>query len=456
MIRKGSLHAANGGFIVIDALSLLRNWDTWEALKRTIKERRITISSRAEEMDMFRFDADLKPEPIPFRCKIVLVTTPEIYYVLVRNDPDFRELFKIVATFDHEMPVDKESVSSYVAFVAMVQHKKQLPPFTKGAVARIVEEGSRYAENKGKISTQFGIIEDLIAEAGTIAKTQGNKDVSKKHVLQALAAQKERSGLLADKVYEHFLDGMKLIDTSGETVGQINALAVFQLPDGNSFGVPSKMTAQTFLGKSGFVSIEREAKLSGPIFDKAFFTIQGYLGGRYGKTQPLAVSISIAMEQSYGVDGDSASLAGTAVITSALSGIPIKQGIAITGSMNQFGQVQPIGGVQEKIEGFFRVCKARGLDKTQGVIIPAQNVQQLMLQEEILEAVRKGKFHVWAVEHVDEALKILMGKEMGEPDEKGQYPADSIHGAVQKSLKEYLQYAKDAMASSGNNPELKQ
>lgn len=457
MVRKGSIHAANGGFIIMDALALLRNPDAWEALKRTIKERRITISSRAEEMDFFRFDADLKPEPIPFRCKIVLVTTPEIYYLLARHDPDFSELFKIVAPFDYEMPMDENAVSSYVAFVSLIQHKKQLPPFTRGAVARIVEEGLRLAENKEKISTQFGRIEDVIAEAGNIAENRKDKTVCKTHVLQALAAQEDRSGLIADKMHEHVLRGMKLIDTSGEVVGQINALSVFQLPDGNSFGIPLRMTAQTFLGARGFVNIEREAKLSGPTYDKAFFTIQGYFGGHYGKTRPLAVSVSVAMEQSYGgIDGDSASLAGTAVITSALSGIPVKQSIAITGSMNQFGNVQPIGGVRAKIEGFFKVCKARGLDGTQGVIIPSQNVQQLMLKEEIVEAVRKGKFHVWAVGRIDEALTILMGKEAGEPNENGEYPADSIHGAAQKSLKEYLQRTREVMVPLGNNPELKQ
>lgn len=438
MIHAGSLHAANGGFIIINALDLLKDPVAWDALKHTIKTRSIVIRDRFEEIGFLRSDTELKPEAIPFRCKIVLLGTPSIYYLLKKYDPDFEELFEIHAPFDFEMPLTSETLREYSAFVSLTQHQKQLLPFHKEAVAKIIEEAVRCSGKTKKISTQFGKLQRLIVEAGLIANSAKAPMAEKAHVDKALKAQEERASLIADKVREQISGGLKLIETRGEKVGQINALAIIELPD-YTFGIPLRISAQTYIGKAGIVSVEREAKLSGPLLDKTFSIIQGYIGGTYGKNRVLAVNASVAFEQSYAMsDGDSPSLAGTSVVLSSLSHYPIKQSVAITGSMDQFGNVQPVGGINEKIEAFFTVCKERGLDGMQGIIIPEQNVVHLMLNEEVVEAVRKKRFHIWPVKHIDEVLEILMDVQV-----------DEIHRKVREELSGFARIATRREDTSG-------
>lgn len=450
MIQRGSLHEANGGFIVLNALDVLRDWTVWEALKRTIKTRSIAIRDKIDELGINRVDTGLKPELIPFRCKVVLVGDPMIYYLLMEKDPDFKELFEIQAPFDSEMPRTEDAVAGYALFVAMIQHEKQLPPFDNRAVARIVEEGVKRGSSIKKISAQFGLIQRVITEAGSCAHREKSKKVTRKHVLAALQAEEERAGLFSDRVRERILNNTQLIKTDGKAVGQINGLVVRQLPSGYAFGFPLRITAVTSIGKAGIVSVEKESKLAGKMLEKSISTIQGYLEGKFAQTNPLALTARVAFEEAYeGVDGPSASLAEMIAILSSLSDVPIKQGWAITGSMDQHGNAETIGQVNKKIEGFFAICKERGLDGTHGVVIPVQNVQHLMLKEEVLEAVKKCLFHVVAVATIDEAIKTMLDAEPGKPNRNGQYPADSVHG---KALAKIQQYAKVARSANPETP----
>jgi lon-related putative ATP-dependent protease len=413
MIKPGALHRANGGYLVLDCREVLMNYFSYEALKRCIRNREVRIEDMAEQFRLFA-TVSLKPQPIPLDCKIILIGTPLLYYLLYQLDQDFRKYFKVKADFDRMMKNTWENVQQYALFVATQCREENLAPFEPSGVACLLEYAARLIEDKNRFSSRFIDIADLIREAAFYASRQGSERVNRSHVTQALEAKIYRSNKMEERIQEMIEDGTILIDTEGAVVGQVNGLSVYLLGD-YSFGKPSRVTVRTYLGKGGFLNIEREAKLSGPVHDKGVMILAGFFGDRYAQDKPMALAASICFEQSYaGVEGDSASSTELYGLMSSLSGIPIRQGIAVTGSVNQRGQIQPIGGVNEKIEGFFAVCKAKGLTGEQGVVIPAANIKNLMLKEEVIEAVREEKFHVWAVTTADEGIELLTGIPAGE------------------------------------------
>lgn len=433
-IRGGSLHRANGGYLIMDAHELLRNRDAWEALKRALNAAEIQVQSQSA-MDGGRVLAkSLDPEPIPLSLKIILIGSLGLYYHLYEQDEDFRTLFKVRADFDSTMPRNEEHVAEYAQFIASLCYDENLPHFDRPAVAKVIEYGSRLAEHQRKLSTLFGAIADLIREAGYWATSSGREVVTATDVQQALIERQQRANRLEEEILEQILDGSIFIATEGSVVGQVNGLAVIDTGD-YSFGQPGRITARTFMGEEGVVHIERETEMSGPIHEKGVLTLTGYMGGTYAQHQPLSLTASLTFEQNYvTIDGDSASCGELYAMLSSLSEIPVKQGIGVTGSVNQRGEVQPIGGVNEKIEGFFRLCQARGLSGDQGVIVPASNVDNLMLHEDVVTAVGEGKFHVWPISHIDEGIELLTGVPAGCRDESGNYPEGTVHYLVQARL----------------------
>lgn len=408
MIKCGSIHKANGGYLIIHAKEILKDPFAWDALKRTLKNQESVIENIGEQFKIFP-TATIKPEPIPINVKVILIGSSYIQQLLYIYDEDFSKLFKIIAQFDTSMERNEENILMFSQFVSSVCEQEKLKEFDKTAVARIIEFSSRLADHQKKLSTRFNEIVEIVYEANAWAEMENSQAVSACHVERAIEEKINRANLLEEKIQENIIEGQILIETEGEVVGQINGLSVYNLGD-YSFGKPSKITARVFKGKKGLVNIEREAKMSGKIHDKGVLILSGYIGGRYAQKSPFSISASICFEQSYGgVDGDSASCAELVVLLSALTDIPIRQDLAITGSMNQRGQVQPIGGVNQKIEGFYKLCKERGLTGTQGVIIPKQNIVNLMLDKEIVEDCKAGKFHIYAISHVDEAIELLTG-----------------------------------------------
>jgi lon-related putative ATP-dependent protease len=435
MIKPGALHRANGGYLVLDCREVLMNYFSYEALKRCIRNREVRIEDMAEQFRLFA-TVSLKPQPIPLDCKIILIGTPLLYYLLYQLDQDFRKYFKVKADFDRMMKNTWENVQQYALFVATQCREENLAPFEPSGVACLLEYAARLIEDKNRFSSRFIDIADLIREAAFYASRQGSERVNRSHVTQALEAKIYRSNKMEERIQEMIEDGTILIDTEGAVVGQVNGLSVYLLGD-YSFGKPSRVTVRTYLGKGGFLNIEREAKLSGPVHDKGVMILAGFFGDRYAQDKPMALAASICFEQSYaGVEGDSASSTELYGLMSSLSGIPIRQGIAVTGSVNQRGQIQPIGGVNEKIEGFFAVCKAKGLTGEQGVVIPAANIKNLMLKEEVIEAVREEKFHVWAVTTADEGIELLTGIPAGEKQEDGSWPESTVNYRVDRRLRE--------------------
>jgi lon-related putative ATP-dependent protease len=435
MIKPGALHRANGGYLVLDCREVLMNYFSYEALKRCIRNREVRIEDMAEQFRLFA-TVSLKPQPIPLDCKIILIGTPLLYYLLYQLDQDFRKYFKVKADFDRMMKNTWENVQQYALFVATQCREENLAPFEPSGVACLLEYAARLIEDKNRFSSRFIDIADLIREAAFYASRQGSERVNRSHVTQALEAKIYRSNKMEERIQEMIEDGTILIDTEGAVVGQVNGLSVYLLGD-YSFGKPSRVTVRTYLGKGGFLNIEREAKLSGPVHDKGVMILAGFFGDRYAQDKPMALAASICFEQSYaGVEGDSASSTELYGLMSSLSGIPIRQGIAVTGSVNQRGQIQPIGGVNEKIEGFFAVCKAKGLTGEQGVVIPAANIKNLMLKEEVIEAVREEKFHVWAVTTADEGIELLTGIPAGEKQEDGSWPEGTVNYRVDRRLRE--------------------
>lgn len=423
-IRPGSLALANGGFIVL-YLEDMQDPSVWRKLEKTLRTGILKIEEPYGQLELVSVSLD--PEEIPINLKVIAVGDDDLYDFLVKYDPDFLANFKVKVELDDEMPLTPENCESYVRFIASCSKI----PFDYSAFAKIIEHGSRLAGSQIKLSTIFDKIKDLIVESCYWAEKDGSDKVRDSHVKKAIEARRLRLNVLEEKKHESIARGMRLIDTKGEKIGQINALVVYSAGD-YSFGAPSKITARTFAGKSGLISIQREVKISGQIHDTGVFDLMGYLGGKYGQNTPLAFSASLCFEQCYSaIDGDSASAAELICIISSLSEIPIAQSLAITGSINQFGQIQPVGGINEKIEGFFNVCKKRGLDKTHGVIIPHQNVEDLMLREDIVEAVRVGDFTVYAIKDIDDGLEILMEKH-----------AIDIHSKVEGRLKK-MQKAPD-------------
>jgi lon-related putative ATP-dependent protease len=435
-IKCGSLHWANGGYLIISAHDLFKHPDAWEALKRAIKSEEIFVQPAAMMNNGQVLAKTLNPEPIPLHLKIILTGSVGLYYALFEQDEEFQSLFKVRADFDSTMPRDEAAELAYANFIANRCHQEKLHHFDPTAVAKVVEFGSRLAEDKRKLSTLFGMVADLVREASYWAEVNGRSQVTASDVQEALTERTERANRLEEDMFEQFLDGTIFIATQESVIGQVNGLSVLDTGD-YSFGLPGRITARTFMGDDGIIHIERETEMAGPIHEKGVLTLNGYLGGTYAQHQPLSLTASLTFEQNYGgIDGDSASSTELYALLSSLSEIPIKQSLAVTGSVNQRGEIQPIGGVNEKIEGFFRLCEARGLTGEQGVLIPDSNVDNLMLHERVVTAVSEGKFHIWPVKTLDEGIELLMGLPAGQRQKDGRYPEGTVHHAVQSRLLE--------------------
>lgn len=435
MIKAGSLHKANGGYLVVDALELLRNPFSYEALKRALKNKEIRIEDVLEQYRLIS-TAGLKPEAVPLDAKVVLIGNPYLYYLLHAYDEDSRELFKVKADFDSRMERNPENMDKYAMYVAQCQKDENLLPFDNTAVARLVEMGSRFADHQEKLSTRFSDIADLIREAHYWAKKDGSDTVGAGHVTRAVKEKIFRVNRIEERLQEMMLEDTLIVNTSGEKVGQINGLAVLDIGD-YAFGKPSRITAKTYMGRAGVVNLERETKMSGKIHEKAILIITSYLGSKYAVKKPISLSASITFEQLYDmVEGDSATCAELYALLSSISGVPLKQSFAITGSMDQNGDVQPIGGVNQKIEGFFHLCRMRGLDGSHGVIIPKRNARNLVLSDDVMEAVRDGLFTIYTIDRMEEGLELLTGMQAGRLREDGTYPEGTINYLVEKRLTE--------------------
>jgi lon-related putative ATP-dependent protease len=453
MIRAGALHRANGGYLILDALKVLREPFAWEGLKRALRSRQIKIESLGQIYSLIS-TVSLEPQPLPLRCKVVLIGHPMIYYLIRHYDSEFSKLFKVGADFAHEMDRDPKNQAELARLVATAIRKEGLRAFDCGAVARVIEFSSRAAGDGEKVAIRLQQLTDLLREASYWADQNGNGAVKATDVQEAIDSRIYRSDRLREKIQEQIQRDFIRIDTKGSHVGRINGLSIIQLGD-FMFGRPNRISARIQLGKGEVVDIEREVAMGGPIHSKGVLILTGFLGGRYALNQPLSLSASLVFEQSYsGIEGDSASSAELYALLSAISDVPIKQSMAVTGSVDQHGQIQPIGGVNEKIEGFFDTCKARGLHGEQGVLIPAVNTKHLMLRKDVIEAVETGKFHIYPVQTIDEGIEILTGMPAGILDESGNYPENSVNGKVHRRLVELaqkrLQFAKAAAADRGN------
>jgi lon-related putative ATP-dependent protease len=433
LIRSGALHRANGGYLILDARKLLAEPYAWEALKRALRNREIRIEPLGQALGLVTV-ATLEPQVIPLNVKVALIGDRLLYYLLCALDPDFLELFKVEADFEEEMDRTAEAERLYAGVLATICRREGLRHLNAEAVARVIEYASRRAGDAVKISTHMRSLVDLLEEADRLAARAGREVIGGDDVQAAIYAKIRRASRVKERVQEAIARGVIRIDTAGSVVAQVNGLSVQQLGD-LSFGIPSRITASVRLGEGEVVDIEREVELGGPIHSKGVLILSGFLGGRYAPGVPLSLRASLVFEQSYaGVEGDSASLAELCALLSAIGEVPVRQGVAVTGSVDQLGNVQAVGGVNEKIEGFFEVCARRGLDGSQGVIIPAANVAHLMLRDEVVAAVEAGRFHVWAVETVDEALELLTGLEAGRRDEEGRYPEGSVNARVEARL----------------------
>jgi len=381
----------------------------------------------------------MKPEPIECDVKVAIVGDPYLYQLLYYQDPDFKKIFKLRADFDSVMDIKPETIMDYANFIKHIASMEKLLPFNSKAVAAMVEYGVRLAGKQTKLSTQFNQVADVLREANYWARKDNKKTVTAEYIRKAIDEKNKRSALVEEKIQEMIDEGAIMIDTTGSVKGQVNGLAVYDMGD-YAFGKPSRITANVSVGDSGIINIEREAQMSGPLHNKGVLILSGYLRARYAQDKPLAMSASLCFEQSYsGVDGDSASSTEIYALLSALSGLPLRQDTAVTGSVNQKGEIQPIGGVNQKIEGFFIVCRAAGLTGTQGVIIPHQNVVDLMLKEEVIEAVKKEKFHIYPVKTIDEGIEILTGVPAGARKKDGTYPKGTVNHLVDQKLQEYAE-----------------
>jgi lon-related putative ATP-dependent protease len=440
-IKSGALHRANGGFLILRVRDLLQHPFSWEALKRALNSRQVVIEDPDTRGMTVMATMTLEPEPIPLHLKVILVGSPNLYYLLHNLEESFPDLFRVKADFDDTMERSAQNEQHYAEFIATRCHQENLRHFDAQAVARVVDYGSWLISDQEKLSTQFNQITPIIYESDFFARSNGHAIVTAADVEQAIAARIYRHNEPEEISQERIARGMIFIDVSGEVVGQVNALTVISLGD-YMFGLPSRLTARVFMGRESVVQIDRESELSGPIHDKGVLILQGYLGGRYAQDYPLTITASLTFEQSYGgVEGDSASSAELYALLSALSGFPIRQDIAVTGSVNQRGQVQPIGGATQKVEGFFNTCKTRGLTGTQGVIIPRANIHNLMLNGEVIKAVEAGEFHIYAVETVDEGIALLTG-----------IPADAIHSAVDTRLRHLAEALVEFEERNGRRP----
>src|SRR5947209_1541360 len=435
LIKGGSLHRANGGYLILGAIELLKNQFSYDGLKRVLQSGSILIEETGQRLGVASTKT-LVPQSIPLNVKVILVGDHEIYQALYTQDPDFGILFKVKAHFDDSIERNDQNQKTYGSFVHSLCEREGLNHLEAPALAKVVEYGSRLAEDQTKLSTKFPEIADLVREANLYASQDDSKYIKDTHILKALQEKIYRSNLLDEKTKEMIERGVILIDTSGTRIGQVNGLSVISLGDFD-FGQPSRITVSVGLGREGVIDVERQAKLGGQTHTKGVLIISGYLENKYARDKPLSVSCRLVFEQSYGgVEGDSASSTELYAILSALSELPIKQNFAVTGSVNQKGEVQAIGGVNEKIEGFYHTCKAKGLKGDEGVLIPRSNVQHLMLSEEVVEAVKQGRFHIYPVSTIDEGIEILTGIKAGTLKNDGSYEADTVHFKVNKRLAE--------------------
>jgi lon-related putative ATP-dependent protease len=433
-IKAGSVLKAEGGYLVINLLEAISEPFVWKTLKRTLKYGQLEIES--PEAHIMLGQTALKPQPVKLDLKVVLIGDKQHYLMLFNHDEDFKKIFKISADFNDKMDRTNKNILDYACFVKRITDNENLPAFDRSAVAAVVEESIRMADRQDKLSSRFSDVADLIREAGFWARPKKKKLVTRAHIEKAVEEQIYRRGLIEERLQEYIKDGLILIDTAGKKIGQINGLAVYDYGE-YSFGKPAKITATVSLGKAGIINIEREAELSGKIHDKGIQILTGFLRNRFAQDKPLALSASICFEQSYGgIDGDSASSTELYLLLSTLAGIPIRQDIAVTGSVNQKGEIQPIGGVNQKIEGFYDVCKLKRLNGKQGVVIPHQNAKDLQLRQDVVDAVAKGKFHIWAVHSIDEGLEILTGVEAGKKKRSGKWESGTINALVDARLRE--------------------
>ena len=439
MLKPGALHLANGGYLVINARDVLMSPGVWEGLKRVIRNREVRLEDPAEQGGFF-IPQGLRPEPIPLDVKVIVTGDEATYRLLTTVDnEDFWDLFKVKAEFDYRVDLTEDNLQAYCAFICSTCQEEGLLPFEAGAAAQVLEYAARLVADQKKLSTRFGQIKDLLIESDHWARKGSSSRVRDEHVRQAVAHKIYRLNLVEERMREMVAEGTLLLKVEGSVVGQVNGLAVYDLRD-FSFGRPTRITAQTFSGREGVINIEREAALSGPTHVKGVLILSGYLGARYGQAKPLSLSASLCFEQSYeGVEGDSASSAELFAILSSLSGLPLRQDIAVTGSVNQKGEVQPIGGVNQKIEGMFDVCRISGLTGTQGVIIPHQNQRNLMLREDVVAAIREGRFHIYAIQSIDQGMEILTECPAGERQPDGSYPEGTVNSLVVKRLQELHQ-----------------
>ena len=452
LIKGGSLHRANGGYLILDARKLLSQPYAYDGLKRALQAGQLRIESPGEALG-FATTISLEPEAVPLSAKVVLIGDAMLYYGLAQHDPDFGDLFKVAADFDPELPRDAEREMLYARLVATLVRDRELRPFDRSAVERVIEESARMTDDAYKLSARVRELGDLLREADYFAGEDGASEVvSAEHVDQTVAARTFRLDRMRERSQEMILRGTVLIATEGERVGEVNGLSVLQMGK-FSFGRATRISARVRLGKGQVLDIEREVELSGPIHSKGVLILTGFLGARYARDQPLSMTASLVFEQSYGgVDGDSASSTELYALLSALSEVPLRQSLAVTGSVNQHGFVQAVGGLNHKIEGFFDLCRARELSGDQGVLIPASNVQHLMLRPDVVEAIEAGTFRVYPVETIDQGIELLTGVPAGELDESGEYPAESINGLVKLRMEELAEKSRVASRSGNETP----
>ncbi|MBM3942022.1 MAG: hypothetical protein FJ316_03680 [SAR202 cluster bacterium] len=439
MLKPGSVHLANGGYLVFNARDMLMYPGVWEGLKRVIRNRAVSLEDPSEQTGFF-IPQGLRPQPIPLDLKVIITGDEMLYRLFTAADvEDFWDLFKVKAEFDSIIALNQENLDAYCAFICRTCQEEKLLPFDASAAAQVLEYAARLVADQHKLSARFGQIKDVVIESDHWAKRENSSTVLGKHVEQALEQKLYRLNLIQERLQDMIAEGTVLLSMTGSAVGQVNGLSVYDLGD-FAFGLPTRITAQTFAGRSQVINIERESALSGPIHSKGVLILSGYLGAKYGRQRPLTLSASLCFEQSYGiVEGDSASSAELYAILSSLSGLPINQNIAVTGSVNQKGEIQPIGGVNEKIEGVFEVCRRGGLTGDQGVMIPDANQRHLMLREEVVEAVRDGKFHIYAIKTIDQGIELLMGRPAGDTQPDGSHPPETVNYLVDRRLTELNQ-----------------
>lgn len=453
MLKPGSIHQANGGYLVLNARDVLTYPPVWEGLKRVIRNREIRLEDPAEQNGFF-VPQGLRPEPIPLDIKVIITGDESTYRLLTTVDnEDFWDLFKVKAEFDNKVDITPDNIDAYCAFICRTCEDEGLRAFDANGAARVIEFAARMVSDQKKLSTRFGQIKDLLIESDYWAGQASCELVLGEHVEQAVNNKIHRLNIVEERVQEMVENGSVLLDFTGSVVGQVNGLAVYDLGD-FSFGRPSRITAQTFAGREGVINIEREASLSGSTHDKGVLILSGYLGAKFGQERPLTLSSSLCFEQSYdGVDGDSASSTELYAIMSSLSGLPLKQNLSVTGSVNQMGEIQPIGGVNQKVEGMFDVCRIAGLTGDQGVMVPHQNLRNLMLRADVVAAIKEGKFHIYSVRTIDEGLEILTGVTAGERGPHGEFPEGTVNGLVEKRLRELHQSMRgyyEGLLSSSN------